>query len=227
MCSRAFPAIAGAVSSRDAAFRQACLATLEIVYDFEGQKIWKMLGRLTDQQRSLIEERLKVRSRQLSKERLAPGFRNPNANVPAEESEVQARVSPNPEAFGQLPSPGQASPGRASPGSGIMPPSNNGHSLAANNEGRIPVFNNMRGIPRPLSYSPSPGCAKNPLHVPESLYIRSMTCSGSMLITRMHYCRGASNDCNSIASSVFLIAQCTLCCLSCVVCWLINYCAAY
>ena len=37
--------------------------------------MWKWLGKLTDQQRSLIEERLKYTDKELAKQGLKPGFR--------------------------------------------------------------------------------------------------------------------------------------------------------
>lgn len=53
------------VSDRDKATRAAALSTLEVVYLSEGQAIWNMLGRLSDQQHSLIEERFKYTDKQV------------------------------------------------------------------------------------------------------------------------------------------------------------------
>ena len=53
------------VSDRDKATRAAALGTLELVYMSEGQAIWSMLGRLSDQQHSLLEERFKYTDRQV------------------------------------------------------------------------------------------------------------------------------------------------------------------
>lgn len=53
------------MSDRDKATRAAALSTLEIVYMSEGQAIWSMLGHLTDQQQSLIEERFKYTDKQV------------------------------------------------------------------------------------------------------------------------------------------------------------------
>lgn len=53
------------VSDRDKATRAAALGTLELVYMSEGQAIWSMLGRLSDQQQSLLEERFKYTDRQV------------------------------------------------------------------------------------------------------------------------------------------------------------------
>ncbi len=51
------------VSERDQATRGAALMALEAAYSQLGQDLWPLLGRLTDQQRSLIEERLKFADR--------------------------------------------------------------------------------------------------------------------------------------------------------------------
>ena len=59
-------AILQVVSDRDKATRAAALSTLEVVYLSEGQAIWSMLGRLSDQQHSLIEERFKYTDKQVS-----------------------------------------------------------------------------------------------------------------------------------------------------------------
>jgi hypothetical protein len=47
------------------ALRKSALATMEVAYLFEGDGIWKLLGKLSDQQKSLIEERLKCARLQL------------------------------------------------------------------------------------------------------------------------------------------------------------------
>lgn len=51
------------VSERDQATRGAALAALEMAWGQVGQDLWPALGHLTDQQRSLIEERLKFADR--------------------------------------------------------------------------------------------------------------------------------------------------------------------
>lgn len=142
------------MSSRDASFRKACLGTLATVYDFEGPKIWKLLGRLTDQQRSLIEERLKVHSRELHKEGLVPGFRNEDAPAVMEEEVLpQHRASPPQRgAFGFAPS----AANRSSPESRQLPAATNGR-LMNPRAGGIPMLKNLGGIPRPGSSSPSQG----------------------------------------------------------------------
>lgn len=53
------------VSDRDKATRAAALGTLEVAYLSEGQAIWSMLGRLSDQQHSLLEERFKYTDKQV------------------------------------------------------------------------------------------------------------------------------------------------------------------
>lgn len=53
------------VSDRDKATRAAALNTLELVYMSEGQAIWSMLGHLSDQQHSLLEERFKYTDKQV------------------------------------------------------------------------------------------------------------------------------------------------------------------
>ncbi|GAX77872.1 hypothetical protein CEUSTIGMA_g5314.t1 [Chlamydomonas eustigma] len=67
--------VARLVTERDNALRQAVLGTMEAVYCCEGDGMWKWLGKLTDQQRSLIEERLKYTDKELAKQGLQPGFR--------------------------------------------------------------------------------------------------------------------------------------------------------
>ncbi len=53
------------MSDRDKATRAAALGTLELVYMSESQAIWSMLGRLSDQQQSLLEERFKYTDKQV------------------------------------------------------------------------------------------------------------------------------------------------------------------
>ncbi|KAL0039701.1 hypothetical protein WJX77_005628 [Trebouxia sp. C0004] len=61
------PALAQIVSDRDKTTRAAALGTLELVYMSEGQAIWSMLGRLSDQQQSLLEERFKYTDKQATR----------------------------------------------------------------------------------------------------------------------------------------------------------------
>ena len=67
------------MSERDKSLRAACLSTLAIIYDFEADNIWQLLGRLTDQQQSLIVERLKYREKELAKCGVTGGYRGDNA----------------------------------------------------------------------------------------------------------------------------------------------------
>jgi len=46
---------------------------MEVVYCIEGEAMWKLLGRLSDQQKGLVEERLKSVDKDLAKKGLAPG----------------------------------------------------------------------------------------------------------------------------------------------------------
>lgn len=69
------PVVARLVSDRDKDIRAACLGTLEVVYCFEGDTTWALLGRLTDQQRSIVEERLKNVDKSLARQGLRAGYR--------------------------------------------------------------------------------------------------------------------------------------------------------
>jgi len=71
---RVFEEIAAAVSDRDKAVRSACLSTLTTAYDFEGKHLWKLMGRLDNQQKGLIEERFKAHHRTLQEKRKAIGI---------------------------------------------------------------------------------------------------------------------------------------------------------
>ncbi|GMH34822.1 hypothetical protein BSKO_02683 [Bryopsis sp. KO-2023] len=66
---------------------QAAFKTVEAIYDFEGDRIWELLGTLTDQQRNLIEKRIKGRKTELAKEGLTPGSRSKTLQ------EVKARAT--------------------------------------------------------------------------------------------------------------------------------------
>jgi len=55
------------VTDRDKGVRAAALGVMEVAYRQEGPAaLWKLLGRVSDQQRSLIEERLKYTDKQAS-----------------------------------------------------------------------------------------------------------------------------------------------------------------
>lgn len=75
--------MAKCVSERDKALRQACLGALEIVYDYEGSKIWNNLGKLNDQQKSIVEERFKYREKLLEKKGERPGYRGSRPPSPS------------------------------------------------------------------------------------------------------------------------------------------------
>lgn len=56
------------MSERDKALRSAALGALEILYKAEGEgAVWAHAGQLSDQQRSLIEERFKFAAKQAQK----------------------------------------------------------------------------------------------------------------------------------------------------------------
>ena len=83
---RVLEEIAAAVADRDKAVRAASLSTLTVVYDFEGTRIWKLLGRITSQQKSLIEERFKAHHRTLTDKGLAVGHRGSRPSTPASQA---------------------------------------------------------------------------------------------------------------------------------------------
>ncbi len=65
--SRFYPALSQLVTDRDKGVRAAALGVMEVAYRQEGPAaLWKLLGRVSDQQRSLIEERLKYTDKQAS-----------------------------------------------------------------------------------------------------------------------------------------------------------------
>lgn len=70
------------MADRDKALRAACLSTLTIVYDFEGSRIWKLLGKLSTQQKSLIEERFKTHHKYLMESGLSIGYRGSRPSTP-------------------------------------------------------------------------------------------------------------------------------------------------
>eukprot|EP00210_Caulerpa_lentillifera_P009280 g8845.t1 len=90
--SKVFEEIALAVSDRDKALRAACLSTLTIVYDFEGQYIWKLLGKISSQQKSILEERFKAHHKVLQEKGLMIGHRGSRPSTPV----IQQRM-PTPE----------------------------------------------------------------------------------------------------------------------------------
>jgi len=80
--AKVFQDVAAAVGDRDKAVRAASLSTLTIVYDFEGIRVWKLLGRLTSQQKTLIEERFKAHHKALIEKGLAVGHRGSRPSTP-------------------------------------------------------------------------------------------------------------------------------------------------
>lgn len=91
--SKVFEEIASAVSDRDKALRAACLSTLTFVYDFEGQYIWKLLGKISSQQKSILEERFKAHHKVLQEKGLMIGHRGSRPSTPV----VQQTRLPTPE----------------------------------------------------------------------------------------------------------------------------------
>ena len=59
--------IAGLVSERDMALRGAALAALATVYRIQGDAAWKLLGNLTDAQKSLIDDKFKWTAKDMRK----------------------------------------------------------------------------------------------------------------------------------------------------------------
>eukprot|EP00798_Chlamydomonas_sp_ICE-L_P001437 gene1437-32811_t len=68
--------VARLVTERDTALRQGVLMTMEAVYSCEGNNVWRYAGKLSDQQRSLIEERFKYTDKDLARMGVAPGYRS-------------------------------------------------------------------------------------------------------------------------------------------------------
>ncbi|KAK9814323.1 hypothetical protein WJX72_004049 [[Myrmecia] bisecta] len=104
VCDRArqkpIAAVAQLVSEKDKACRAAALATLEIVYLSEGQSIWsKQLSKVTDAQRSLLEERFKYTDKQAAKAGVVPGAKHARpADLPdAEPAQPSTSSSPDAE----------------------------------------------------------------------------------------------------------------------------------
>ena len=64
---RGLPLIASLVSERDVALRGAALVALATVYKIQGDGVWKLLGTLTDAQKSLIDDKFKWTAKELVK----------------------------------------------------------------------------------------------------------------------------------------------------------------
>lgn len=61
------------VTDRDRGVRAAALGVMEVAYRQEGPAaLWKLVGRLSDQQRSLVEERLKYTDKQAAAQARRP-----------------------------------------------------------------------------------------------------------------------------------------------------------
>ncbi|PNH12606.1 Protein MOR1 [Tetrabaena socialis] len=82
------PAVAKLVAERDTAVRAACLGVIEVVYCIEGTGIWEVLGRLSDQQKSLIEERIKAAGNRLARAGQQPGYKAAEYGLPVQEDVV-------------------------------------------------------------------------------------------------------------------------------------------
>ena len=63
------------VAERDMLTRTAALGMLASAYTMEGPPLWRALGRLTDPQRSLLEERFKSAERAAAAQGLDIGYR--------------------------------------------------------------------------------------------------------------------------------------------------------
>ncbi|GBG84830.1 hypothetical protein CBR_g39205 [Chara braunii] len=65
--TKALQAIAGLVSERDAAIRNAALTTLATAYKILGDDVWKQLGRLADAQKGLVDDKFKWKAREMER----------------------------------------------------------------------------------------------------------------------------------------------------------------
>ncbi|GIL97467.1 hypothetical protein Vretimale_3111 [Volvox reticuliferus] len=89
-------AVARLVAERDTAVRAACLGVMEVVYCIEGPAIWDYVGRLTDQQKSLIEERIKAVGNRLARAGTQPGFKAAEYGLQMQQQDDPMVVSPSP-----------------------------------------------------------------------------------------------------------------------------------
>ncbi|KAG1675584.1 hypothetical protein FOA52_014172 [Chlamydomonas sp. UWO 241] len=132
--------VARMVSERDTALRQAVLGTMEAAYCCEGDNLWSYLGRLTDQQRSLIEERLKYTDKELAKQGLTAGFRGAagsgavgatmewEADAPPAAASPQAQQGDQAQAQQQQLQGGQKPPRKLALPGGSLPPASAAHA---------------------------------------------------------------------------------------------------
>jgi hypothetical protein len=82
------------VTERDKALRSAVLGTLAVLYQQEGEAtVWSQCSRLSDQQKSLIEERFKHASKNPAK---APSQKNKRLEGNGNASEHSEPPSPQP-----------------------------------------------------------------------------------------------------------------------------------
>ncbi|KAG2440105.1 hypothetical protein HXX76_004219 [Chlamydomonas incerta] len=88
-------AVAKLVAERDTAVRAACLGVIEVLYCIEGAGIWEHLGRLTDQQKSLIEERIKAAGNRMARAGQVPGYKAAEYSLAAVQDDPMM-VSPGP-----------------------------------------------------------------------------------------------------------------------------------
>ncbi|EFJ44246.1 microtubule organizing protein mora [Volvox carteri f. nagariensis] len=87
-------AVARLVAERDTAVRAACLGVMEVLYCIEGQGMWDYVGRLTDQQKSLIEERIKAVGNRLVRAGHQPGYKAAEYGLPVQPSTTAGVASP-------------------------------------------------------------------------------------------------------------------------------------
>ncbi|KAF5193151.1 Mor1 [Thalictrum thalictroides] len=59
--------VAGLTSERDGEIRKAALSTLTIAYKNLGEDVWRYLGKLSDAQKSMIDEKFKLKARDMDK----------------------------------------------------------------------------------------------------------------------------------------------------------------
>ncbi|GIL58886.1 hypothetical protein Vafri_13702 [Volvox africanus] len=87
-------AVARLVAERDTAVRAACLGVMEVLYCIEGPAVWDYVGRLTDQQKSLIEERIKAVANRLARAGTQPGFKAAEYGLQMQQQDDPMVVSP-------------------------------------------------------------------------------------------------------------------------------------
>ncbi|KAK9818850.1 hypothetical protein WJX81_005118, partial [Elliptochloris bilobata] len=93
-----FPALAQLVSERDKGIRAAALGTLELLHSAEGSAAaWRAIGSISDQQRSLIEERFRHSEKQAARaaaaSRQATGLSAGSSQRTTDDAEVAAQYA--------------------------------------------------------------------------------------------------------------------------------------